>query len=252
MNLNFVINEELLFSSILFNERKESKGLFVELKNKMWEQFNKPYRHFLKGNDYRFFFVNPKEQLDDLKIQTLEMLDEGIKSREFIEILSDTTDYKNWLDNEYKENLQEIITHLKNILRIELPQELFTVFVIDPRIGGGNYLGKNQIFWGHTEDWKNYNLVYLAHEYLHGILSSEEIEHCAIELATDNELRIRLNDGGEYFSENGERVGHNYLIYKEKEMLSDWEEYLSNESTNIYDFVKNIKQREQKSSQHRS
>jgi len=251
MNLKFVINNELLLASLLFNDRKESKGLFVELKNKLWEKFNIPYRHFLKGNDYRFFFVDPEEKLDNLRIETLEMIKDGISSKEFNEILSDTCVYKDWLESEYSKNSQEVTKHLENIVNIELPTEVFTVFVVDPRVGGGNFLGNNQIFWGHTEDWKNYNIVYLAHEYLHGIIPSGEVEHCAIELATDNELRIRLNNQGEYFYINGKGVGHSYLLEKEKELLPYWEKHLSNKDSNIFDFIEDAKQRD-KSSQHHS
>jgi hypothetical protein len=129
---------------------------------------------------------------------------------------------------------------MENILKIQLPNKTFKVFVIAPIVGGGSYLGNYKIFWGHKEDWPNYNVVYLMHEVLHAFLHKGKYAHEVIELATDNELRIRLNNGGDYFIEGEEKVGHPKLLKKEKELLLKWEEYLKDESTDVHSFIREI------------
>jgi hypothetical protein len=242
MNLSFEINKNLLFSSLLFNDRSEAKSLYIEIKNKLWEKYKLPYNHFLKGNDYRNIFVDLNHNLNELVDQTKEMFEEGMQTEEFEELLTETEKYKSWLENEWDSKKDTVIDILKDILRIELPTDRVTVYVVDPKVGGGSYLGNNQIFWGHTEDWNNYNMVYLAHEFLHTFIPSGEIEHCLIELAADNELRIRLNEKSEYFIENNQPLGHDYLREKEKYLLPSWEIYLNNKNKNLYDLIEELKQ----------
>ena len=246
MNLSFEVNNGLLFSSLLFSNKSEAKSLCIPLKNNLWERYKLPYNHFLKGNDYRNIFFNTDNNLNELLIQTKQMLKEGIKIQEFKKLLSDTEEYKKWLENEWSNKKEIIINILEDILRIKLPSNKVTVYVIDPRVGGGSYLGNNKIFWGHKEDWSNYNVVYLAHEFLHTFIPSGEIEHCIIELATDNELRIRLNGEGEYFIEGEKKVGHGYLKDKENYLLPFWKEYLINPDKDIYKFIEYLKQKDHK------
>jgi hypothetical protein len=242
VNLSFEINKDLLFSSLLFSDKTEAKESYIPLKNKLWERYKLPYNHFLKGNDYKNIFVDTQSNLDDLVTQTKQMFEEGINSEEFKKLLTETEEYKNWLEKEWDSKRDRVVETLKDILRIELPTDKVTVYAVDPKVGGGSYLGNNQIFWGHTEDWENYNVVYLTHEFLHTFIPSGEIEHCLIELATDNELRIRLNGKGDYFIENGQPIGHDYLREKETHLLPYWKMYLNNKNKSFYDLIEDLKQ----------
>jgi len=242
MNLSFEINKDLLLSSLLFSDKSEARNLIIPLKNKLWEKYKLPYSHFLKGNDYKNIFADMGNNLNNLVTQTRNMFEEGIKTEEFEKLLSETESYKKWLENEWNSKKDTVIEILRDILRIEIPVDKVTIYVVDPRIGGGSYLGNNRIFWGHTEDWTNYNVVYMAHEFLHTFIPSGEIEHCLIELATDNELRIRMNRKSEYFIEDGQPVGHDYLREKEKYLLPSWEKYLKNKDKNLFDIIGELKQ----------
>jgi hypothetical protein len=61
--------------------------------------------------------------------------------------------------------------------------------------------------------------------------------HATIELATDNELRIRLNKKGRYFREGKFDIGHNKLREVEKKLLPRWKKYLENPKMNIKQFI---------------
>jgi len=121
-----------------------------------------------------------------------------------------------------------------------LPDKEFTVLITHPKVGNGKYAGENTIIWGHEENWPNYSIVYLFHEALHEILGKGKFVHEIIELASDNELRIRLNGKGEYFTENGQQVGHLDLIESEKKLLPNWQKYLKDPNMTIFEFLKSL------------
>jgi len=117
--------------------------------------------------------------------------------------------------------------------------------VIHPAVGGGSYLSNGKIFWGHNEDWPNYSLVYLVHEALHEYFKQSDLTHALIELTADNELRIRLNKGGEYFTCDGEDVGHEYLRKLEQIILPKWKTYLNSGNkklSTIFDLQKKLEE----------
>ena len=79
-------------------------------------------------------------------------------------------------------------------MKIDIPKIKFKVFLTHPRLTNGHYLGNYKICWGHPEEWKNYSVVYLIHETFHEILkNNSRLMHAIIELAADNQLRIKLN-----------------------------------------------------------
>lgn len=225
-----------MYSAILGNK---SKGYSApSLKNYYFDKyliahdlFKNPYDIFMKA-DY-------SQKIAEASAQIKDMFAEFKKTNEFKDLLTKTEDYKLWLKKEWDKNKSKIIEELHKIMRVELPEEIVTVFVLEQNIGGGQYLGDNNIVWGHTEDWPNYSLVYLLHEYLHSFLPHNDNIHAVIELITDNELRIRLNGTGEYFYINDKLIGHEYLLEKEKLMLPKWKNYLKDNNQNIFDFIKN-------------
>ena len=244
MQLDFHINKTLLASSALFGKKSKnlkSKG-WADLKNKLWEKYFETYSFFLYKPDFRHIVARETYpgSLQKIANNTPKLLEEVIKSPEFKKLLSDTQEYKDWLEKEWKQKKDQTTKELENILRMQLPNKIFKVFVIAPIVGGGSYLGNYKIFWGHKENWSNYNIVYLMHEVLHELIQREKYAHEVVELATDNELRIRLNQGGEYFVEKGEKVGHPRLLKKEKELLPKWREYLRDNSANILTFVEEV------------
>jgi hypothetical protein len=239
MDFKFEINKGLLiYSALLGNKCKNFHS--PTLKNNYYEDYLNA--HLLFWNPRKVFIdTDYRTSLSKTNTDLLSMFSEFEKDAEFARLLSKTEDYKSWLESEWQSKKQTIHKYLQDILKIEIPDTVAIVFVVEPQIGGGAYLGDNTIYWGHAEDWQNYSLVYLVHEYLHTFIPVGDVEHSVIELATDNELRIRLNGKGGYFDANGEKVGHNNLQAFERSLLPRWKQYLDNKEKNIFEFIEDIK-----------
>lgn len=236
MDFKFSVNENLLiYSAILGPKSKNFKAKTV--KDMLYEKYPTPFK--LLRADLRVLFVEEdmKDTFKELGEQFVGLSNDFKTTTEYKGLLERMIQYKTDLESKWIEKKEQVIKHLEDILKINLPDNAVTVFVVPPEIGGGLYLGDIKIFWGHSEDWENYSLVYLAHEYLHSFLHGGELVHAIIELATDNELRIRLNNGGQYFTENGYHVGHERLRSLEEKLLPQWKNYLIDKNQTIYDFI---------------
>lgn len=240
MTLNFQISKEMLLITGLMQEPKIDN--WKKLQDTLWEKY-KPGYQLLQGN-YRAIFScsNYKEILNQSVKDMGGIISEGMKSSEFAELLVNAKNHKIWLEKQWQQKKELINKELVNILKTNVPEELVTVYVLGTLLHEGRNLN-GKIFWGQFEHWQNYSLVYLVHEYLHGLLKYSEIEHAIIELIADNEMRIRLNKEGVYFVCNGEQVGHKHLQVAEKLILNDWKEYLKNKEVNIHQFVEKMKQK---------
>ncbi len=115
------------------------------------------------------------------------------------------------------------------------------VFLTHPKLRNGLTVDDSTIVWGHSEDFENYSTVYLAHEFLHIATAHDpsDVTHAIIELAADNETRIRLNGKGEYF----EYPGHRRLVEIEKLLLPFWRTYLESGRKDFSNFVEEAKKR---------
>lgn len=235
MKLSYRINENLLFVNTLVKAKGSNLPFsdWVNLQNTLWEKHKKGYSLLKNGFENEIAFDTLKESVNDI----YSLIDEGKKAKEFERVLKETEEYKKELENNWQKDGQRVITVLEEILKTKLPDKNFSVLVTHPKIGNGKYIGDGTIIWGHEEDWSNYSIVYLFHEALHEILGKGKYVHEVIELATDNELRIRLNGKGEYFTENGQQVGHLDLIESEKRLLPSWQKYLQDGRTDIYKFL---------------
>lgn len=238
MNLSFEIREHFLIASALFRENKEDIG-WKEFKNYLWGKYRESYEFFLHYEPDHFFSQpDPIQVFDKVNNQISDLLREVLASSEFKDLYKKTESYKEWLSGEWESKKAKVEEALKSILRIDLSNREVKVLVVHPSVGGGKHIGQGLILWGGKEYWPNYNVVYLAHEFMHEILCSADIQHAVIELITDNELRIRLNGEGSYFKEGHEEVGHSSLRMIEEKLLPHWKEYLLNPKQNIFDFIK--------------
>lgn len=241
MNLKFVISKSLLAASVLFSTRGKTLSEWTEVKNKLWDKYNDAYSLFNRTGINKFFTENYKDKLKIAVEEIDDLLLETIESDPGLDLIKETEEYKKWLEREWDEQKETISKELRDILRIDLPEKEYTVYIVAPKVGGGSYLGTNEIFWGHTEDWPNYNVIYLAHEFLHSILKNDQIGHALIELIADNELRIRLNNEKDYYQMGDKLIGHDYLLRSKEEILTQWKDYLRNKDVNIHNFYKKLK-----------
>ena len=140
---------------------------------------------------------------------------------------------------------------LRDITGLKLPNTALSVYLVHPALYNGRYWRNiNIITWGHSEDWENYTTIYLCHEIMHFLTKDctgdKKILHALIELACDNELRIRLNQSGKYFKEGRFKVGHKFLQKIEKKILPQWRQYLRDREKNKENFVTFFKKMDKK------
>ncbi len=158
--------------------------------------------------------------------------------------------YGRAVESQWKKNYASSLRHLSDITGIDLSKidREITIYISHPRLSHGrSYLEEHAITWSHPDEWKNYATVYLWHEIMHHVTAdtrwSPHLMHSLIELACDNELRIRLNGGGAYFKEKGIPMGHRYLVGLNKKLLPDWKKYLRSRDENIYQFEKRMRRK---------
>jgi len=235
----------------------------MAFKFKYWKNLdNLLWRRFC--NEPAYYLLNPLHldwALDEITTQTeligfqknfskiaetLEKIHkEIIKSKEFKKLLAETEKYKVFVKNQWKKNQKFVLDFIENELGLKIPKHIITVFVFHPHFSKGHASDKNYILWGHKEDWKNYSTIYIAHELLHILTNNrcknKNLMHAIIELATDNEFRIRLNKKGKYFREGKFDVGHLELRKLEKKILPLWKKYLQNKNRkNIFNLEKEL------------
>ena len=158
-----------------------------------------------------------------------------METPEFRRLLDETRQYCQWVEGEWLQKKEQAAQLFKEIAGLAFPDMSIMVLITHPKLWNGmNILEKKIICWGHSEDWENYTVVYLCHEILHLLADKSgadgEVMHALIELAIDNELRVRLNHRGQYFKEQGREVGHPDLRRLEKKLFQIWKGYLAGES----------------------
>ncbi len=156
-----------------------------------------------------------------------ELLKKATRSPEFKRLFKETREYLEIVRKQWSKNEKKVFKLLSIITGLKLPSKSVTVLITHPRLRNGtSFPQQNIIGWGHKEEWKNYSTVYLCHELLHILTHNKSknltLMHALIELATDNELRIRLNKKGKYFDVKT----HKFLLKLEKYILPFWEKYL--------------------------
>lgn len=249
MKLKFKINKYALVRDAFvqnFNHRKNNKSeelpfpFWKKLENLFWKKFCNESSYYLINPQYsdwglnQIFIQAEKIGFKKTFLNTFNVLEkiykEIIKTEEFKRLLSETEKYKNSVKKQWEENEKFILDYFKNTLNLKIPNYAITVYIFHPKSFCGHANSKTKtILWGHSEDWKNYTMTYLAHEILHIIINDKnhsDIIHAIIELATDNELRIRLNGKGIYFKEEGKNIGHKHLQKIEKKLLPYWKKFL--------------------------
>lgn len=265
IKLNFQINKYYL-AYILLNKSNQLGDSPLSQKIKafkkdLWENYkNNPSYYFIDLVSYKHIkwaietiylnsnSLSPETQIKKLSKDIQKIFQVVFHSQEFKKIFEETIQYKNLVEHQWDQNKAFVLNYLEEILGKKLPNLSLSVIIIYPKLKEGRVSSKKFIIWGHLEDWSNYTTVYLAHELLHVLfdyykLPQNELSHAIIELISDNELRIKLNQKGEYFREGRKHVGHSYLRKIEKQILPYWFRYLKNKQRNIYSLCKQLEKK---------
>lgn len=166
----------------------------------------------------------------------------------FKRVLRQTNRYAFFVENQWKKNYAASLKIITDITRLDFSTiELhLKVFISHPELSRGrSYPDQKSIGWGHSEDWKNYSTVYLWHEIMHHLTyksrANQTLMHALIELTCDNELRIRLNKRGHYFTEGAFSIGHRNLRELEKSVETRWRKYLPTPRLNLFGLEKKLR-----------
>lgn len=250
MDFSFVINKPYLLVHALKAHQPSPFPEWEKLENRLWKLAPDAYAFMMGRPEFAFLSVANEDKaakfLRTIAQDFSRLLDRAFRSREFRRLYKETKGYRDFIEKQWQKNREQVFGILEELLGFPVPEMTITVFITHPKLHNGRYFPKhNVICWGHSEDWKNYSTVYLAHELLHLLLykklKRDDLTHAIIELIADNELRIRLNKGGKYFVEKGKEVGHPHLRSMEKKILPYWRKYLKEEKKDIVVFYKKMR-----------
>ena len=224
----------MLLHSIL----RKGSSLYVEYQNMLWAYDKDSYNFFTTG----FQYVYQKTNIICKKVK--KFIKYAIKHEIYIKALQETKVYKTFAKKEWNTNKNKINQILFDITGQYYDKQMIC-YIGHPKIPDGCSFMKNKFkFGGYMKEcWKNYNIVYFIHETFHTIIDydfmedkkviSKLITHSIIELLTDNELRIRLNNEGDYFDVEG----HKYLININKKLYPTWIQFVKSKNKNFFDFI---------------
>lgn len=157
---------------------------------------------------------------------------------EYKRLETETREYLSFVQDQWQQNRARTEQILKELLRSPLPDREIAVFVTHPCLRNGRTIDEHTIVWGHPEDYPNYSTVYLCHEIMHILTINRKHRsartHALIELAIDNEFRIRLNNTGEYF----QYPGHPDLQALKQQLLPIWRDYLRKKDATFWDLLR--------------
>lgn len=254
--INFQIDKHhLAYKYVLryFNDPQASPE-WAELKRCLAEKYE-AYPGFLFfepeniGQGMLWFNLNSTTNTVIRDKDTVNKIFESIfKSEIFKKVYLETEAYKNKLEEIWREN-NSYLKEYKNIIRLKKSIEV-TVLVLHPSLGVGSYINDNTIEWGSPDFYKNYQFIGLCHELLHVLTEEQFLEtgtedekwllHSLIYLSTDEELRLKLNGGTEYFIPSIVETYHPHLIEIAKKLLPVWKKYI-NEQENIIELYERLK-----------
>jgi|SRR3989344_3070531 len=244
IQLNFLVREEYILQHALSSFTKEKN--INTLKHKIWK-YNHNLYYLLSGQLAVLLFqdISLSMMPNIVGHQARKNLQIILHSSQFQKVLHETKRYADFVERQWTRNYDVAYTLVNEISRLPIQNRQINVFITHPKLfNGRSYPELSVITWGHSEDWKNYSTVYLWHEIMHHLIYTKKTDanliHALIELACDNELRLRLNRKGRYFREGKYIVGHRNLINLEKYILPHWKKYLASK-TNLLDFEKTLK-----------
>ncbi len=241
MRLIFKVNSDYVFlHAINMAQHSEPFLGWSRFTNDIWEK-DKAVFYFLAGAP-EYILFSPSVKLRKELIKKAENEFKRIRqTKEYKRIVRETKKYLLFVNSQWKRNKEITLHFLEEICGTPLPKLNIYVYITHPKLKNGMAIDENTIVWGHPEEFRNYSTVYLAHELLHILthLDNSDVTHAIIELATDEELRIKLNKKGKYF----EHSGHKHLLSLKKKILPHWKKYLKQENKDIFTFIKHMKRK---------
>ena len=233
---DFKVNKVVLFTCIMqiYMDMKRDLG---RIKNDVVRTDSQNicdrFFEFLENNEkQKNYFLGICENFEDRykeveeNEELMELLTGVFETEEFGRIYDGTIEYRDTMLRQLSECRELLDEYLVGQLGITGSKDI-SVNVLNPYFCTGISDLHSEVFWGHYRGLEdpNYNIVYLVHECMHCEYPYQKdwnreqrnTCHALIELATDNELRCRLEGKHDTYSE-----GHDLTIIQRGKMLPLW------------------------------
>lgn len=209
----------------------------LNLQEKAWKISQTGYNFLVGGfGPYSILDASPIAAGQESQL----LLDKLITTPEYLAVREETEERRCEVENQWDKLYQQSLSCMQDITGLSFDGESYEVFIGHPTLGEGAYLGNNRIVWGGRDCWQNYSTVYLWHEICHNdnkLGTEDQVSHAIIELATDHELRFRL-DGTSY----PPMTSRKELSLIKETLLPDWQAFLASTPRNIKNFAKKMRQ----------
>ncbi|MBX9573817.1 MAG: hypothetical protein K2X77_33280 [Candidatus Obscuribacterales bacterium] len=246
-HLSFRIDPDyLVYSTLTAPSRRildvPMREQVTSFQNRAWN-LDKPAFNYLKDNDLHLKILQkrPIENGSAISERSSRLVQQMKADPSFRLLLLDTEKALAKVKKEWHQNYSKTNEIMQENTGITFDRNI-DVVITHPAIAQGTSRYGNILFTDHSvrpESFANQNTVYLWHETLHHHLPPKyagkkeiDVAHAAIELATDNELRIRLNKGS-----YPPLVGHEFLANGRELLLPSWRNYLSKEKKDIVSYI---------------
>ena len=250
MKLKFKINKCYLLVHSL-NQLVLPFEEWVNLQNRLWEKYQKAYYSITHHPEVAFVQNEPFQGFDITAEEMKKLVKDGLESKEFNALLKEAEKYFTELKKQWEANRKKAVAILTELSGLNFPNDEITVLITHPSYCKGFSMPSDKIISiGYLEDWKNASISYLCHEIMHLYTLNTPIMHALIQLMTDNELRIRLNNEGKYFIFEELPKNNSSYLYQyfgklrelERKIYPYWQDYLKDrKGRTIQDLEQEIK-----------
>lgn len=193
MNLKFVLNEYILIWNLLF--KKSFSKEFNQCKQKIWLNYQKEYNDL--QNEEVSILEDPKNYIPDDDTIYNRVKEEDI----YFDLYKFTEKYKKDMNRIFDIYLKKIIKEFKNIIKTSFE---YDVLLVDPRLNLVDYIENEEnkiICYGKGRASIDtimdiiYNILKKEAFYrLNGQIKNEKVVDAVIDLAINNELKMRVTD----------------------------------------------------------
>lgn len=151
------------------------------------------------------------------------------KQKEAKQMIREAELHKKGVEKQWNGLKEKLLPWIEELSGFQLPDFSLPVYVLHPKQRAGHYIANPpRIYWATGDKWKNYSSVYMCHEIMHFLTEKpghnvrHAVLHAIIELATDNEIRIRLNKAPRKYT----LEGHVELKVLREKCYPHWKKYL--------------------------
>lgn len=212
----------------------------VAFENLAWKNDQSAYQFLQHG--VTEYMILEHENLGSLGARAEKLIQSMINEPSFKPLHEETLNAMNKVQKEWDEDFSKTSSIMNELTGLNFEEhEKFDIYITHPSQKNG--LGGPKIRISYRQDFPHYNTVYLWHEIMHSYLPSDSrdavvnVEHCVIQLLTDNELRSRLN-GSVY----PPFEGHEETKTMMEKLLPSWRAYLHNPHKDIRAYLKTAKE----------